>query len=221
MCGRFVRHSSLRLIEQTFNVDAAEVQAAPSYNISPSQKVLAVMGNSSFFLTELHWGLVPFWAKDPQIGNRMINARMETVAEKPSFREAFARRRCLVVADGFYEWKGAKGDKQPYYIRLPDGSPFGFAGLWESWKGADTTEPYRTCAIITTEASETLRGIHHRMPVILHPDKHAAWLDTATQDPERLKHILSEGFFREFISHPVSRRVNSTRNNDPDCIQPV
>lgn len=223
MCGRFVRHSSLRLIEQTFNVDASGIQSAPSYNIAPSQKVLAVAGNDGPQVTELHWGLVPFWAKNIRIGYRMINARVETVAEKPSFRNALTRRRCLIVADGFYEWQGVKGDKQPFYFSLPDGSPFGFAGLWEEWKGADAaaSEAYRSCAIITTEASESVRSIHHRMPVILRPQLHAAWLEPTAQDPGHLKQLLSDGLCRQLVYHPVSRQVNSTRNNGPACIDPI
>ena len=221
MCGRFVRHSSLRLIEQTFTVDAAAVRSASSYNISPSQEVLAVVGNDHHHLTELHWGLVPFWAKKVQVGYRMINARVETVAEKPSFRNAFAKRRCLIVADGFYEWKGVKGDKQPYYFTLPDSALFAFAGLWEEWKGGDGARPYRSCAIITTAASESVRPIHHRMPLILRPELYAAWLQVSTQNPERLKQILSEGQHRQLVYHPVSRWVNSARNNAPDCIQPI
>jgi putative SOS response-associated peptidase YedK len=221
MCGRFVRHSSLRLIEQTFNVDAAGIQTAASYNIAPTQSVLAVVGSDNPHLTQLHWGLVPFWAKNIQIGNRMINARVETVAEKPSFRSAFAKRRCLIVADGFYEWKGAKGDKQPFYFSLPDGSPFGFAGLWEVWKGADSTDAYRSCAIITTEASESVRTIHDRMPVILRPEAHSAWLQSAVQHIGQLKQILAENAFKQLVHYPVSRKVNSTRYNEPACIDPV
>ena len=222
MCGRFVRHSSLRLIEQTFNVDAAEIQPASSYNIAPSQKVLAVVGGDSRSLTELHWGLVPFWAKDKQIGNRLINARAETVAEKPSFRSAFAKRRCLIVADGFYEWKGPKGDKQPFYFTLPDGSVFGFAGLWEAWQGGSaSSETYRSCTIITTEASQSVGAIHHRMPVILRPDMHASWLDSSPHSTDGLKHVLAEGHIRQLVHHPVSRKVNSTRNNEPACIDPI
>jgi putative SOS response-associated peptidase YedK len=222
MCGRFVRHSSLRLIEQTFNVDATEIQSASSYNIAPGQQVLAIMGGDDHRLAELHWGLVPFWAQDKRIGNRLINARSETVAEKPSFRTAFAKRRCLIVADGFYEWKGAKGDKQPFYFALPDGSPFGFAGLWEVWKGGDaSSETYLSCAIITTEASESVSAIHHRMPVILHPEKHASWLESSPRDTDSLKQLLAGGHIRQLVHHPVSRRVNSSRNNEPACIDPI
>ena len=223
MCGRFVRHSSLRLIEQTFNVDAAGIQTAPSYNIAPTQKVLAVVGNHKHLLAELHWGLVPFWAKDTRIGSRLINARAETVAEKPSFRNAFARRRCLIVADGFYEWKGVKGDKQPFYFALPDGLPFGFAGLWEEWKKEESssTEAYRSCAIITTAASQSVRDVHHRMPVILRPEMHAAWLGSPPSNTDHLKHILAEGLHRQLVRHPVSTRVNSTGNDEPACIDPV
>ncbi len=222
MCGRFVRHSSLRLIEQTFNVDASGFQSAPSYNIAPGQRVLAVVGGDHRRLAELHWGLVPFWAKDKKIGNRLINARAETVAEKPSFRSAFARRRCLVVADGFYEWKGPKGDKQPFYFTLPDGSVFGFAALWEAWKEDNTSsETYRSCAIITTEASQSVGAIHHRMPVILRPDMHDSWLDSSAQGTDGWKHVLAQGHIRQLVHHPVSRKVNATGNNEPGCIVPL
>lgn len=223
MCGRFVRHSSLRLIEQTFNVDAAGIEAAPSYNIAPTQEVLAIVGNDRPHLSKLHWGLVPFWAKNTRIGNRMINARAETVTEKPSFRNAFAKRRCLIVADGFYEWKGKKGEKQPFYFSLPDGSPFCFAGLWELWKGADasSSDAYRSCAIITTAASNSVSAVHHRMPVILRPEMHAGWLKSAAADTDQLRKILAEGFFRRLACHPVTRKVNSTRYNEPACIEPM
>jgi putative SOS response-associated peptidase YedK len=209
----------LSLIEKTFNIDSVEAEAVSSYNIAPTQNVLAVVRNGARRLTNLHWGLVPFWAKDRSIGSRLINARAETVAEKPSFRNAFKKQRCLIVADGFYEWKGEKGNKQPYYLTLPSGGPFAFAGLWEIWN-KDNAD-YHSCSIITTAATESVRKLHHRMPVILRPQSHDAWLDTTHQDAEQLKQILKQGFYRKLVYYLVAKRVNAVRNNDPACIEPL
>jgi len=209
----------LSLIEKTFNIDSLEAEAAPSYNIAPTQNVLAVIRNGKRRLTNLHWGLVPFWAKDRSIGSRLINARAETVAEKPSFRNAFKKRRCLIVADGYYEWKGEKGNKQPYYLTLPSGGPFAFAGLWEIWQGDDAA--YHSCSIITTAAAESVRNLHHRMPVILRPRTHDAWLDTTNQDAEHIKQILQQEYCRKLDHYAVAKRVNSVKNNDPACIVPL
>jgi len=207
----------LSLIEKTFNIDSVEAEAASSYNIAPTQNVLAVIHSGKRRLTNLHWGLVPFWAKDRSIGSRLINARAETVAEKPSFRNAFRKRRCLIVADGFYEWKGEKGNKQPHYLTLPSGGPFAFAGLWEIWQGDD--DAYHSCSIITTAATESVRSLHHRMPVILRPQSHDAWLDATNQDAEQLKQILRQGFYRKLDHYAVAKRVNAVKNNDPACIE--
>jgi putative SOS response-associated peptidase YedK len=172
-------------------------------------------------LDKFHWGLVPFWAKDTAIGNRMINARAETVAEKPSFKNAFKKRRCLIIADGFYEWKGPKGQKQPMFITLPDKKPFAFAGLWETWGKKDQETLYKSCTIITTEACEALRDIHHRMPVIFKPEAYESWLDPANQDVNALKNILEQALLTDLVSYPVSKLVNSARNNDSACIDPI
>ncbi|MGD2270486.1 MAG: SOS response-associated peptidase [Desulfobacterales bacterium] len=220
MCGRFVSHCSLSLIEKTFNVDEVACAVSPNYNIAPTQEVLVVRRNHQTRLDKFHWGLVPFWAKDTSIGSRLINARAETVAQKPSFRNAFENRRCLIVADGFYEWKGPKGQKQPWYLTLPSEEPFAFAGLWERWTG-DPKGEYLSCVIITTAASRSVQKIHNRMPVILHPRTHDAWLQAASQDPAALIAILQEGQIRELISYPVSKRVNNVHNNDAECIQPL
>ena len=160
--------------------------------------------------------------KDRTIGNRMINARSETVATKPSFRVAFKERRCLILADGFYEWKGQKGQKQPMYLTLPDGNPFAFAGLWEIWdnKGQEET-PYRSCTILTREASETAMPIHNRMPVILQPDSFSTWPDPDNQDVDSIHDILQNQIFTELPSVPVSKKVNSVKNNRPDNIQSI
>ena len=220
MCGMFVRHSSLSLLEKTFYIDSVETSTASSYNIAPAQKLLAVVRDSQNRLVDLHWGLVPYWAKDRSIGNRLINARAETVAEKPSFRNAFKKRRCLIVADGFYEWKGEKGNKQPWYLTLPDENPFAFAGLWELWSG-DKDSKYYSCTIITTAASESVSAIHHRMPVILRPHIYHTWLDSAAKDADQLKQLMQENHFKDLRCFPVSKRVNAVANNDADCIEPL
>jgi len=221
MCGRFVRHSSLDLIEHTFAVDHVEPQEAePRYNLAPSQPVLAVVESDGKRLIRLHWGLVPFWAEDRGIGNRLINARAETADKKPAFRHAFRRRRCLIVADGFYEWKGEKGRKQPFYLTLTERRPFGFAGLWEVWRDRDNGEELRSCTILTTGAADSLKDIHHRMPVILKPEFQDEWLETG-QEIDRLKQVLAAGAVSEFQRRPVSRRVNRVQNDDPACIEEV
>lgn len=198
---------------------------APRYNIAPSQGILAVRaapdgGDGAREAAVLRWGLVPSWAKDPDIGNRMINARAETVAEKPSFRAAFRRRRCLVPATGFYEWRAASGPKQPYTIGMADGGPFAMAGLWEHWTEPDGAA-VETCAILTTEANELLRPIHARMPVIVAPSDFDLWLDPALAMPELLAPLLRPFDAAAMAAHPVSRHVNNVRNDDPACLEPV
>jgi len=221
MCGRFVRHSSLDLIENTFAVDDVEIDAVEArYNIAPSQPVLAVIRDQGKRLVQLHWGLVPFWAEDRSIGNRMINARAETVEKKPAFRGAFRKRRCLVVADGFFEWKGEKGRKQPFYLTLEGDRPFGFAGIWDIWRERDTGEELRSCTILTTAAAASLKDIHHRMPVVLKAENRDTWLDPAA-GPDRLKQILTDGFVTGFRRRPVSRQVNRVQNDNPGCIEEV
>lgn len=221
MCGRFVKHSSLELIEHTFNIDSAEAVAGPSYNIAPTQAVQAVVRNGGNRLVLFYWGLVPFWARDLSMAARMINARLETASVKPSFRQAFQKRRCLIVADGFYEWKGEKGRKEPWFITLPNGGPFGFAGLWEEWRKSEPQASHRSCTILTTGASGGLREIHHRMPVILHPESWKIWLDPAEQNGPRLQQVIEANIYREFKFHAVSTRVNHTSQNDARCIEPV
>jgi len=151
----------------------------------------------------------------------MINARSESIAEKPSFRNAFKKRRCLILADGFYEWKGEKGRKQPMFITLPDRKPFAFAGLWETWNKDDQDTIHKSCTIITTQASESIRDIHHRMPVILKPPAYESWLDPGNQNVVELGKMLKNEIVTELVSYPVSKQVNSTRNNDPSCIEPI
>jgi putative SOS response-associated peptidase YedK len=195
-------------------------ELAPRYNIAPTQPVLAVrtVPAGERELVTLRWGLVPAWADDPSIGNRLINARAETVADKPAFRAAFRARRCLVLADGFFEWQKVGGRKQPYYFRLREGSPFAFAGLWERWgKGATTLE---TCTLLTTEANELLRPVHDRMPVILPRERFVRWLDPDFRAAAELESLLRPYPAEDMTGYPVSARVNNPRNEGPLCVEP-
>ncbi|MEA1946674.1 MAG: SOS response-associated peptidase [Thermodesulfobacteriota bacterium] len=222
MCGRFSQFSSFQKIQQTFNIETVLFETIPNYNVAPTQEILTIIKHDNENkLEKLHWGLVPFWARDISIGSRMINARAETVAGKPSFRNAFKKRRCLIPADGFYEWKGEKGNKQPYYVFIPSSEPFAFAGLWERWTDKDEESVYNSCTIITTAASESIREIHHRMPVILDPKFHEKWLNAKIQDPKDLEIILRDGLIHDMKYYPVLKLVNSVKNNDPNCIKPI
>ncbi len=222
MCGRFIGYRQLDELQQFFPIDRANCDVTANFNVAPTQEILAIYTyEGENWLDRFHWGLVPFWAKDPSIGNRMINARAETIAEKPSFKNAFKKRRCLIIADGFYEWKGTKGQKQPMLITLPDKKPFAFAGLWEIWYKNKQAPAYRSCTIITTEASASIREIHHRMPVILKPEVYKDWLNPQYQNTENLKHILAVERLTELTSYPVSKQVNSARNNDLSLLDPI
>jgi putative SOS response-associated peptidase YedK len=223
MCGRFVGFRKLEELKHYFPIDHANCEAAANYNVAPSQEILAITRlEGANVLDMYHWGLVPFWAKDVAVGHKMINARSETVATKPSFREAFKKRRCLILADGFYEWKGEKGRRQPMFITTPDTSPFAFAGLWETWHDTQNQNAaYHSCTIITRDAVGVIRDLHHRMPVILHPDAYGPWLDPDTHDLETLTTLLQTKFLTDLVCHPVGKQVNSVRNNDPSNIRPV
>ena len=222
MCGRFVGYRNLDELKQIFPIDQSACEVTANYNVVPSQEILAIFSHQGEnWLDKFHWGLVPFWAKDPSIGNRMINARAETIAEKPSFRNAFKKRRCLIIADGFYEWQGPKGQKQPMFITLRDKKPFAFAGLWEIWGQKQQETLYKSCTIITTEACKSVRDIHHRMPVIFKPEVYEFWLNPDNQDVKALKNILEKELLTDLVSHPVSKQVNSARNNDASCIDPI
>jgi putative SOS response-associated peptidase YedK len=220
MCGRFVSYRDLEALRAHFPIDRVEATLTPNYNVAPTQMIPAIVRqDNENILRMFRWGLVPFWAKDPSIGNKMINARSETVDAKPSFKNAFRKRRCLIPADGFYEWKGPKGSKQPVFITLPDGEPFGFAGLWEIWddKGK-AEEPLYTCTIITTEAGSVMKDIHHRMPVILKPEAFEEWIKAGTP-LETLKEIISTHTHKDLVFRPVSKAVNSVQNNSADLIK--
>ena len=223
MCGRFVQFSSLRTLETNFPIDSVSVDIKASYNVAPTQEVLAIIHRNGRRLEKLRWGLVPSWAKDLTGASRLINARAETVAQKPSFRAAFKRRRCLIMADGFYEWLGEKGSKQPYFIALPSNRPFAFGGLWETWKSKDAADDdpvYKSCTILTTAASESMRDIHHRMPVILQPEAYEDWLDPEIHNADRLAVVLQDHLVRKLQYYPVSKLVNRVQNNSPENIQP-
>jgi putative SOS response-associated peptidase YedK len=222
MCGRFVQFSSLRTLERYFPIDSVAAEVAASYNVAPTQEVLAIIRQKNNRLVKLHWGLVPSWAKDLKGAPRLINARAETVAQKPSFRAAFKRRRCLIMADGFYEWLGQKGSKQPYFITLPSNSPFAFAGLWETWQAPDAHDDdpaYKSCTILTTASSQAVNALHHRMPVILHPEAYTDWMDPAIHEADRLEKILQNHHVRDMQYYPVSKFVNRVQNNSAACIE--
>jgi len=231
MCGRFTLRAPASQIAEQFSLfDAPELR--PRYNIAPTQPVPVVRlqpdgegndkpdGERRRELVHLHWGLIPHWADDPSIGNRMINARSETVAQKPAYKAAFRRRRCLVLADGFYEWRKTGRAKQPYFIHLADDRPFAFAGLWESWEGADHSY-IESCTLLTGEPNEVVRPIHDRMPVILAPDAYARWLDVSIQDPRQLEPLLAPYPAAEMRARQVSRHVNNPRNDDERCIATI
>jgi putative SOS response-associated peptidase YedK len=220
MCGRFTLRSSASAIAEQFALFEAPNFTA-RFNIAPSQPVPVIRMQGAAAHRELawlRWGLVPGWAKDPAIGNRLINARAETVAEKPAFRAAVRRRRCLIIADGFYEWQRVGRSKQPFFIRLRDDRPFAFAGVWEAWEGADHSL-LETCAILTTEANEVVRPIHDRMPVILSAAGCAAWLDPATEEPRALLPLLAPYPSGEMEAVAVGNFVNSPAHDSPRCVE--
>jgi putative SOS response-associated peptidase YedK len=224
MCGRFAQFSPLKILLQKFKIDSVSCDFTPSYNVAPTQEVLAIVKQKNKnHLEKQHWGLAPFWAKDISIGFRMINARIETVAIKPAFRDAFKKQRSLVIADGFYEWKGEKGSKEPYFITIASGGPFAFAGLWDTWnkiKG-DKESVYKSCTIITTNASNALIELHDRMPAIILPKFYESWLNPEIQSPKKLEAILRDGITSDMKYYQVSKQVNSVKNNDPACVAPI
>ncbi len=240
MCGRFTLTSPADEISGYFHV-LADAELEPRYNIAPTQTVAAVRQDEvgKRRLVELRWGLIPYWAKDPAIGNRMINTRAETVAQKSAYKEPFEQRRCLVVADGFYEWQKVKGGpKQPYFMSMADGHPFAFAGLWDRWRPCgDQLEQLtaaaratmklnaegrvESCSFLTTEPNELLAPIHDRMPVIVPPELWDTWLDPHVRDAAMLGEILRPCSAELMQAHPVSTNVNTPNNDDPECIKPL
>lgn len=220
MCGRFTLKSSPKALAAAFELPET-LQFPPRFNIAPSQPVAVIRAEpegKGRELASLVWGLVPSWSKTADSG--FINARSETAAAKPAFRVPLRRRRCLVLADGFYEWQRKNGAKQPYFFQLLGGKPFAFAGLWDRWEGEDG-KPLETCALLTTEASATVKPIHARMPVILAPLAHEAWLDPRLGDPEEIGWLLRPYPAEEMNAYPVATRVNSPRFDGPDCVEPL
>ena len=222
MCGRFTLTIDPADLRDAFPGLTFPESMAPRYNVAPSQLVAVVANNGKNAVEFFKWGLVPSWAKDSSIGHRMINARAESLAEKPSFRAAYKRRRCLILADGFYEWRAIPGSKAktPIYIRLKSGEPFAFAGLWEAWH-PDQEDAILSCTIITTTPNALMGKIHDRMPVILKPEAYPLWLDPAEQTPDKLGRLLKPYPASHMAVFPVSRLVNDPKNDSPDCIKPV
>jgi len=231
MCGRYTVTSSGETIADLF--DLSEVPQLPlRYNLAPTQEapvVRVAWPGGPRELALLRWGLIPYWAKEAAIGNKMINARAESVAEKPAYKHSFKKKRCLVVADGFYEWKREGKGKQPYLIRRSDKQPFAFAGLWSTWRGPEArtsggpgdAPPVETFTILTTAANDVLRPLHDRMPVVVRPEDFALWLDPAVDDAGRLAPLLAPAPAEGWETVPVSRAVNSPAHDAADCVEPL
>lgn len=220
MCGRYSLKADISQLAMRFEFAADDVVHEPAYNIAPTQQVLTVTHDGERHAEHMRWGLIPFWAKDMKIGYRMINARGETVAEKPSFRTALRKRRCLILADGFYEWQKLGGkQKRPMRITLKSDEPFAFAGLWETWKDPEG-ELVKSCTIITTSANAFLNSIHERMPVILPQEQESFWLDHEVEDPVALSSVIAS-YPDEMDAFEVSTLVNNTRNKGPEVMTPV
>lgn len=217
MCGRFTLRTPASEVAEQFALFAMPPFTS-RFNIAPTQPVPVVRMVPERECVLLRWGLIPGWAKDPTIGARLINARAETVADKPAFRAAFRRRRCLVLADGFYEWQKSAKRKQPFFFHLRDDRPFAFAGLWESWEGADNSH-LETCTILTTAPNELVAPVHDRMPVIVTPDTHDAWLDPAVEQPDRLSPLLRPYPAEAMDAYPVGPLVNSPTHDGPELIE--
>lgn len=227
MCGRFTNAVPYEVLSGRINAELRQVAyySGPRYNIAPSQPIACLRApeEGAWEVAMLRWGLVPAWAKDLNIGYKLINARSESVPDKPSFRAAFKRRRCLVPADGWYEWQGEKGAKQAYHIHFADRQPFCFAGLWETWIDREnpSTDPIESGTIITTDACEDTQHIHDRMPVILSPDDYEVWLDPEFEDAAHLQSLLAPWQGEPLESTAVSSYVNNVRNEGPECIEPA
>jgi putative SOS response-associated peptidase YedK len=219
MCGRFVRKTDLREAAKFFSAAVVETDQGPSYNVAPRQPIAVVMEAGRRRIVSMQWGLIPSWSKDANIGYKMINARAETILEKPSFKGAFKHRRCLIIADGFYEWREEGTRKVPVYIFLKDKGPFGMAGIYETWK-SPAGEEIRTCSIITTAANEFMKKIHERMPVIIKREDESTWLSDKS-DEQALIGLLKPYRASQMQCHEVSAAVNSPMHNAEDCIDPA
>ena len=222
MCGRFSLGTPATSLVAQFNLFGVPAWA-PRYNIAPTQQAPTVVKAASQLARQFkmhRWGLIPPWAKDPGIGSQLINARAETVAIKPAFRKAFRERRCLILADGFFEWQRRGRHKQPFHIRMRDGRPFAFAGLREYWEGPEGPG-IDSCTILTTTANELIGTLHDRMPVILAPQDYDLWLDPGIREAERLQSLLHAYPSEEMAAYPVSTRVNNPANDSPECVEPA
>ena len=222
MCGRFSLTVDPGLIQEMLPGVAIPSGMVSRYNIAPTQPVAVLTNTGENKLDFFVWGLIPSWAKDPEMGSRLINARAETLAEKPSFRSAFRRRRCLILADGFFEWKAGPDSKSktPMYIHMKSGKPFAFGGLWEVWNSPDGSIVY-SCTIITGEPNSLVKEIHNRMPIILPNETYNQWLDPSDRRPEELAALLMPFSAAEMEAYPVSKTVNSPLNDSPECIRPL
>ncbi|WP_428265748.1 SOS response-associated peptidase [Haliangium sp.] len=223
MCGRYTL-TSFEHLGEWFGLSEPPPPGRPRFNIAPTQPVPIVANRAQRTLSVVRWGLVPSWAKDPSVGARMINARCESAAEKPAFRDALRRRRCLVVADGFYEWQrssgGKRGGKQPFYVHRRAGEAFGMAGLWERWRAPDGSW-LETCTILTCDANELMAPIHHRMPVIVDRVDYDRWLSPEALPPQALDDLLAPPPVGDFEAYRVSPLVNSPHNDVPACVEPA
>jgi putative SOS response-associated peptidase YedK len=225
MCGRFIQISNPEKIKASLfdlEFDAVEVHGfSMRYNIAPTQSILTVLNTTIPKLTFTHWGLIPSWAKDRTMGNKMINARAETLLTKPSFKTSFQKRRCIIFSDGFYEWKGSGKGKEPFFISLRGKAPFGFAGLWDKWTDKETGQDILSSTIITIDAKGALAEVHNRMPVILDPDHYKIWLSKEDAPDSTLMHCLKPNFAHEMEVYRISTLVNNPRNDSAECIRPV
>ena len=220
MCGRFTLHHSTEDVAERFAVEQTLLELKPRFNIAPSQPVAAVIQHESRVLQELKWGLVPSWARDPAIGNRLINARAETLASKPAFRGAFARGRCLIPASGYFEWKRVGRTRTPMLVRRDGGEPFVMAGLYERWQTPEEGILH-SCTIITTEPNDVAANVHHRMPAILTEGGAEVWMDRELTDLKALTRVLRPYPLGDLVVHPVSDKVNRAFDDDPSMIVPV
>ncbi|KHE72699.1 SOS response-associated peptidase [Halobacillus sp. BBL2006] len=220
MCGRFTLFADKAEIEEEFGIPHSLQDYEPRYNIAPGQKVLAVIHNGEERRAGyMHWGLVPSWAKDPKIGYKIINARSETAHEKPSFKKLMGKKRCLIIADSFYEWRKTDSGKQPFRISLENRKLFAFAGLWDQWKKDD--EERFTCTILTQEANAFMKDIHHRMPVILPKKEQDLWIEPIKWSPDQAHEFVEQMSMEDLEAYEVSEYVNAAKNEGPRCIESI
>jgi putative SOS response-associated peptidase YedK len=219
MCGRFVLIANPEIVQQSFNLSAPPAEMQPRYNIAPTQPVMVITNENPTEVTYHKWGLIPSWAKDMSMASKMINARSESAADKPSFRSAFRRRRCLIPTDGFYEWQEHGKEKTPMFVHRPNREVYGMAGLWEIWHDPDGGE-LRTCTILTTEANTFMQQYHHRMPVIIHPEDYALWLSPDEEPLPVLQGLMKAYDADGLEAYPVSKAVNKVSNDSPQLMEP-